>query len=153
MPQIDCTVALWSGRLGVYFSPTYHNKRRPMGSYLNHLYSWGGRGLAKWPFYNISLFFKKWPWRGRGSKYPKSWSPGLLMTPFVYVLKHMLHTYSIPTDKPSNTKPSLLFSIVHTTISYSIELFTGLVFASNTMPTKFWKETMSMFVLFNVLQH
>ena len=64
MPQIDCTVALWSGRLGVYFSPTYHNKRRPMGSYLNHLYSWGGRGLAKWHY------FVKVTMKGEGVKIP-----------------------------------------------------------------------------------
>ena len=33
----------------------------PMGSYINHVDSWGGGRLAKLPFYYISLILKVWP--------------------------------------------------------------------------------------------
>ena len=32
-----------------------HEKLYSMGTFINHVDSWGGGGLAKWPFYNISL--------------------------------------------------------------------------------------------------
>ena len=65
-----------------FLSGGWSSKKIFKGSYINHVDSRGG--LAKWPFYKISLIHLKWPRRGKGGqKYPR----GLWMTPFRFVLK------------------------------------------------------------------